>query len=64
MTNDSIKMVGAKYFPPVLAQQLIFIYVHPQSNVMVEIWKKDIPKAMLWLKSRTTHVRAPLRASP
>ncbi|MFA6816433.1 MAG: hypothetical protein WCS73_09075 [Lentisphaeria bacterium] len=35
MTNDSIPMVGAEYFPPVLAQQLIFIYVHPQSNAMV-----------------------------
>jgi len=26
MTNESIKIVGAEYFPPVLARLLIFIY--------------------------------------
>ena len=37
MTNNSISMVGAEYFPPVLARQMIFIYVHPHYNGMFEI---------------------------
>jgi len=43
-------MVGAEYFSPVFAQLLVFIYTHPQNN--------------LYLKTKTTHVRAPLRANP
>jgi len=46
---DAIKhnMVGAEYFPPVLAQQMIFMYGHPQNNP--------------WLEIKTAHGRAPLR---